>query len=48
MLLLEQEHIFAIFKKDYKRDIANYRSILLLNLDYKIYTNSFEMNAKNI
>ena len=40
--------ISAIRKKDYKRDIANYRPISLLNLDIKIDTNSFELNAKNI
>ena len=33
-------------RKDYRRDIAKYRPISLLNLDYKIHTNSFESNAK--
>ena len=48
ILLLKQEsYIFHIWK-DSKRDIANYKLISLLNLDYKIYTNSFESNAKNI
>ena len=41
-----RNHISAIYKKDYKRDLANYKTISLLNLDYKIYTNSFELNAK--
>ena len=30
--------ISAIYTKSYKKDIANYRLILILNLDYKIYT----------
>ena len=38
----------SIYKKDYKKDIENYRLISLLNLDYKIYTNSYESNAENI
>ena len=41
-------HISAIYKKDYKKDVANCRPISLLHLDYKIYTNSYESNAKNI
>ena len=28
--------------------LQNYRPISLLNLDYKIYANSYESNAKNI
>ena len=35
-------------KKDYKKDIARYRPILILNLDRKLYTNSYESKAKNI
>ena len=48
MLLLEQNLISAIYKKDYKKDIADYRPISLLNLDYKIYADSYESNAENI
>ena len=43
-----RNQISSIYKKDYKRDIASYIPITILNLDYKIYTNSFESNAKNI
>ena len=35
-----------MYKKDYKKVIASYRPISLLNLDYKFYTNSYESNAK--
>ena len=41
--------ISVIYEKGDKKDIKNYRSILLLNLDYKIYTKILkESNAKNI
>ena len=49
MLLLEQEsYIPGIYKKDYKKDVTNYRPISLLNLEHKIYTSYYESNAKNI
>ena len=38
VLLLEQETYLPYIKKVIKGDIANYRSISLLNLGYKIYT----------
>ena len=48
-LLLEQEsYICHISKKYFKKDIANYRPILFLNLDNKIYTNSYEWNGKKL
>ena len=37
MLLLEQESYLPCIKGD-KKDIANYRLICFLNLDYEIYT----------
>ena len=46
MLLIEQESYLPYIKGN-KKDIANYRPISLLNLDFKIYTtNSEESNAK--
>ena len=45
----ETATISAIYEKGDKKDFKNYRSILLLNLDYKIYTKILkESNAKNI
>ena len=39
VLLIEQES-YLPYIKDNKKDIANYRPILLLNIDYKIYATS--------
>ena len=38
--------MYLPYKKDYKKDTANYRPMSLLNLHYKIYTSSYESNAK--
>ena len=38
--------IYLPYKKKIITEIANYRPISLLNLDYKAYTNYFELNAK--
>ena len=38
VLLPEQERYLPYIKKVIKGDTANYKSISLLNLDYKIYT----------
>ena len=39
--------ISVIYKKDDKKDIANYVHISLLNLDYKIYTSTNILLGEN-
>ena len=48
-VLHKEQKSYLPYIKGNENDIANYRPISLLNLDYKTYTaNSSESNAKNI